>query len=352
MRGSRWHRTILPRDGSALHGFALRRAPGSPHQSAPWLGQPGIIRGMNPVRAMLLAMAGSPTWKKVLTGWGATHRVVARFVPGETLDEALAAVRELNAAGMSATLNPLGENVTTEAEASAGTNAYIEILERIAAEELDCNVSVKLTVMGLDLDTEIASANLDRVLDVAARHRNFVRIDMESSAYVDRTLDVWRAARKRFEAVGVVIQSYMRRSAGDVERLTAEGASLRIVKGAYAEPDEIAFPDKREVDDEYLRILDRLAAPDAVASGVRVAVASHDPAMLDHGRRLIDEHALAGWEFQMLYGIGKSRQVELVEAGYEVRVYVSYGPSWYPWFMRRLAERPANLGFFLRHLLP
>lgn len=307
---------------------------------------------MNPVKAILLAMAGSPTWKKILTGWGVTHRVVARFVPGETLDEALVAVRELNAAGMSATLNPLGENVTTGAEAAAGTDAYIEILERIAAEGLDCNISVKLTVMGLDLGEEVASANLSRLLEVAASHGNFVRIDMESSAYVDRTLDVWRRARAHFPAVGVVIQSYMRRSVDDIERLVDEGAAVRIVKGAYAEPDEIAFADKRDVDTEYLRILDRLAKPDATASGVMVAVATHDPAMLERGRQLIDEHALAGWEFQMLYGIGKALQRDLVEAGYRVRVYVSYGTSWYPWFMRRLAERPANLGFFLRHLLP
>ncbi len=307
---------------------------------------------MNPVRAMLLIMAGSPAWKRVLTGWGVTHRVVARFVPGETLDEALAAVRELNAAGMSATLNPLGENVTTAAEAAAGTDAYIEILERIAAEGLECNVSVKLTVMGLDLGEEIALANLSRVLEVAAGHGNFVRIDMESSAYVERTLDVWRRVRASFPALGVVIQSYMRRSADDIERLVTEGAAIRIVKGAYAEPDDVAFADKREVDAEYIRILDRLAKPDAAANGVKVAVATHDPAMLEHGRRLIDDQALAGWEFQMLYGIGKALQQELVGAGYDVRVYVSYGTSWYPWFMRRLAERPANLGFFLRHLLP
>jgi len=307
---------------------------------------------MNPARATLLAMAGSPTWKKVLTGWGVTHRVVARFVPGETLDEALAAVRDLNAAGMSATLNPLGENTTTEAEADAATDAYIEILERIAAEGLDCNVSVKLTVMGLDLGEEIAAANLGRVLAFAADHDNFVRIDMEASAYVDRTLAVWRGARACSPVVGVVIQSYLRRSSDDVELLVAEGAALRIVKGAYAEPEKIAFADKHEVDAEYQRILERLARPDATANGVRVAVATHDPSMIEHGRRLIDERKLASWEFQMLYGIGKPLQQELTGNGYKVRVYVSYGPSWYPWFMRRLAERPANLGFFLRHLLP
>ena len=306
---------------------------------------------MNPMRAMLLAMAGSATWKKILTGWGVTHRVVGRFIPGETLDEALAAVREINAAGMTATLNPLGENVTTEAEAAAATDAYIEILERIAAEQLDCNVSVKLTVMGLDLGTDVATANLRRVLRSAASSGNFVRIDMEASDYVEVTLEIWREVRQEFPAVGVVIQSYLRRSMADIESLAAEGAAIRVVKGAYAEPPEIAFPDKGDVDDEYLKILDRLALPDAVAHGAAVAVASHDPAMVAHGRALIEKDALPAWEFQMLYGIGKGLQRELVAAGHRVRVYVSYGPSWYPWFMRRLAERPANLGFFLKHLL-
>lgn len=307
---------------------------------------------MNPIRALLLTMAGSPGWKKVLTGWGVTHRVVARFVPGESLDEALAAVRDLNATGMSATLNPLGENVTSVADATEGTEAYIEILERIAAEHLDCNVSVKLTVMGLDLGEDIALANLCRVLEVAAAHGNFVRIDMEASPYVDRTLNIWHQARARFPAVGLVVQSYLRRSFDDIERLVPTGAAVRIVKGAYAESEAIAFADKQAVDTEYLRILDRLAEPDAIDRGVKVAVATHDPAMIEHGRRLIDANAMAGWEFQMLYGIGKSLQRNLVETGYDVRVYVSYGTSWYPWFMRRLAERPANLGFFLRHLLP
>jgi len=305
---------------------------------------------MNPLRALLLAMAGSPTWKRLLTGWSVTHRVVARFVPGETLDEALAAVRQINAGGMRATLNPLGENVTTAEEAATATDAYIEILDRIAAEGLDSNLSLKLTVLGLDLGEELAAANLRRILEVARGHGNFVRIDMESSAYTDRTLALWRLLQAEFPEVGVVIQSYMRRSYTDVGALIPAGASMRIVKGAYAEPEEIAYEDKDEVDAEFIRLLDRLAEPDAVESGVRVAVASHDEAMVTHGRDLIDRHELTGWEFQMLYGIGKPLQAELVESGYPVRIYVSYGPSWYPWFMRRLAERPANIGFFLRHL--
>jgi proline dehydrogenase len=305
---------------------------------------------MNPVRAILLTMAGSPTWKKLLTGWGVTHRVVARFVPGETLDEALVAVREINAAGMCATLNPLGENVNSEAEAGAATDAYIEILDRIAAEGLDCNVSVKLTVMGLDLSDEIAAANLRRVLDAGARHGNFVRIDMEASEYVDRTLAICGDVRRDYPAVGTVIQSYLRRSAADVDALAPTGTSLRIVKGAYAEPATIAFPDKGDVDAGYCQLLDRLAANDAVEAGTGVAVASHDRAMLEHGRSLIEARGLEGWEFQMLYGIGRNLQTWLRDDGFKVRIYVSYGPSWYPWFMRRLAERPANIGFFLRHM--
>ncbi|NKB89103.1 MAG: proline dehydrogenase [Acidobacteria bacterium] len=305
---------------------------------------------MNPIRAALLAMAGSPTWKKLLTGWGATHRVVARFVPGETLDEALEAVRALNARGLKATLNPLGENVSTEAEAETATEAYCEILERIEADHLDCNISVKLTVMGLDLGEDVAARNLSHVLQTAAMYNNFVRIDMEASEYVGRTIDLWRQARREYPAVGTVIQSYLRRSAADVDTLAAEGAPLRIVKGAYAEPEDVAFPDKNDVDAEYVRLLERLAESDALAAGSAVAVATHDPAMVAAGRRLIDDNDLVSWEFQMLYGIGANLQQELARDGYRVRVYVSYGPSWYPWFMRRLAERPANIGFFLRHL--
>lgn len=305
---------------------------------------------MNPLRPLLLAMAGSPTWKRLLTGWPVTHRVVARFVPGETLDEAVAAARRLNSDGMRATLNPLGEHVGTAAQATAATDVYIEILDRVAAERLDCNISVKLTLMGLDLDTELATANLERVLSKAAQHGNFVRIDMEASEYVDGTLTMFRCLQPRFDNVGLVLQSYLLRTTNDVEALVQAGTPLRIVKGAYKEPADVAFADKRDVDRNYVRILDRLARDDARRTGVRVAVASHDEALVAHARDLIDRLQLDGWEFQMLYGIGRPLQRQLVEDGYSVRVYVSYGPSWYPWFMRRLAERPANIGFFLRHL--
>lgn len=306
---------------------------------------------MNPMRSLLLAMAGSPVWKRFLTGLPVTRRVVGRFIPGETLEEALSATERLNGEGFRATLNPLGENVTDRAEAGAAAADYVEILDRIAERDLDASISVKLTMLGLDLGQGVARENLGRVLEAARRHDRMVRIDMESSGYVDPTLEIWRQLRRDWPKLGVVIQSYLRRSAADVERLLLEGASIRLVKGAYMEPPEIAFEDKADVDDSFRSLLDRLAADDARETGVDVAVASHDRAMLEHGRKLIDREGLDDWEFQMLYGIGREHQRRLVDAGYPVRVYVSYGPAWYPWFMRRLAERPANLLFFLRHLV-
>jgi len=301
------------------------------------------------MRSLLLAMAGSERWRKLLTGWGVTRRVVRRFIPGETLDDAVGAARQVNASGMHATLNPLGENVATVDDAAAATETYVEIIERIAAEGLDSGVSVKLTMLGLDLNAELARANLRRVLGAAAPHGIFVRVDMEASPYVDRTLELIDELRPEFPALGAVIQSYLRRSAGDVDALIDAGTPIRLVKGAYAEPEAVAFPDKAEVDAAFRMLLDRLARPDA--GHVPLAVASHDPAMLEHARALIEQHSLRHWEFQMLFGIGRSWQERLAEAGLPVRIYISYGPAWYPWFMRRLAERPANLGFFFRHLL-
>lgn len=306
--------------------------------------------GMSVMRSILLGMAGSPRWKRILTGLPVTRRVVSRFIPGERLEDALSAVEELNQTGYRATLNPLGENVTSERDAREATDTYVQILEAIAERDLDSNVSVKLTMLGLDLGAAIAAANLTRVLEVAGRHGNSVRIDMESSGTVDMTLEIWRRLRRRHPHVGVVIQSYLRRSMDDVERLAREGASVRVVKGAYNEPPEVAFPDKAEVDRNFLRILGRLAEPDARESGATVAVASHDPEMVAGARQLIAERGLDDWEFQMLYGIGRDLQQQLVREGHPVRVYVSYGPAWYPWFMRRLAERPANVLFFVRHV--
>jgi proline dehydrogenase len=236
--------------------------------------------------------------------------------------------------------------------AAAAADTYLEILERIGSEGLDANVSVKLTMLGLDLDRDMAVGHLRKILAAATRHGTSVRIDMESSAYVDVTLDIHAELHDDFPNLGVVIQSYLRRSAEDIERLIPMGASIRLVKGAYKEPPEVAFPKKADVDRSFAELLERLLAPDAREQGVELAVATHDPVLVERAKGLLRQRGIdAGVEFQFLNGIRQDVQRQIVADGLDLRVYVSYGPSWYPWFMRRLAERPANLTFFLRHLL-
>lgn len=307
---------------------------------------------MNPAGAVILKMSESKAWERRISGWKTTRRVVERFMPGEELDDAIAAARILNERGMTTSLNPVGEHVHSEAEATAATDTYVEILARINDAPLNSNVSVKLSLLGLDLGTEIAAANLSRILEAAATHGAFVRIDMESSAYVDRTLEIHERLRPRFPAIGVVIQTYLRRSADDVEALVRQGAAVRLVKGAYTEPSDIAFDDKADVDRNFERLTARMLDDDARANGVRLAVATHDRTLVEKAEAMaVDRGVNEGLEFQMLYGIARGLQDDTAAGGFPVRIYISYGPAWYPWFMRRLAERPANLGFFLRHLL-
>ena len=307
---------------------------------------------MNPASAVLLKMAGSKAWERRISGWKTTRRVVERFMPGEELDAAVAVARILNERGMATSLNPVGEHVHSEAEATAATDTYVEILARINDEPLNSNLSVKLSLLGLDLGTEIAIANLSRVLEAAETRGAFVRIDMESSAYVDRTLEIHEQLRQRFPAIGVVIQTYLRRSADDVEALVRQGAAVRLVKGAYKEPSDIAFDDKADVDRNFERLVARMLEDDARANGVQLAVATHDRTLVEKAEATAADRGIdEGLEFQMLYGIARDLQDDTATGRFPVRIYISYGPAWYPWFMRRLAERPANLGFFLRHLL-
>ncbi len=307
---------------------------------------------MNPLRAVILRMSESDSWRRRLTNWGATRRVVSRFIPGEHLDDAVRAVKAINDGGASASLNPLGEHVENEAMAEAAANTYLGIVERLGSEGLDSNVSVKLTMLGLDLDRDLAVGHLRRILSAARVHGTSVRIDMESSAYVDGTLAIHEELHDEFPNLGLVIQSYLRRSAEDVERLVPLGAAIRLVKGAYKEPPEVAFPRKSDVDRSFADLLERLVAPDARERGVELAVATHDPVLVDRAKELLRQRNIdSGVEFQFLYGIRRDVQRQILADGFALRVYVSYGPSWYPWFMRRLAERPANLTFFLRHLL-
>ena len=299
------------------------------------------------MKSTLLFLSERKAPKQILTNIGAFNRVTHRFVAGETLEEAVAVVKELNARGISCTLDHLGEAIHNEAEARAEVDAYEEIQDRIAKDGLDSNVSVKLTQLGLDVSRDLCVANLTELVEHAARHDNFVRIDMEDSGHLDATLDVFRKVRGRCANVGIVIQSYLFRSEKDIRALLDEKTRIRLCKGAYAEPPEVAYQDKSKVDQNYIDLMKIL-----LPSGIYHGIATHDPNMIDATKRFASESGIGkdAFEFQMLYGVGRQRQTELVAEGYRMRVYVPYGDAWYPYFMRRLAERPANVLFVLRNL--
>jgi proline dehydrogenase len=267
-----------------------------------------------------------------------------RFVAGETLETALAAVSRLNAAGITASLDLLGESVHNEAEARAAGQAYVNMLDRIYERRLDANVSVKLTAMGLDISEDLCVTTMQKVLQRAREYRTFVRIDMESSDYTQRTLDLFeqRLYPAYRENVGIVLQSYLYRTFSDVEHANLTKARVRICKGAYKEPETVAYPDKKDVDASYIRSMHAL-----MQYGNYPGIATHDEAMIKEAKRFAKENRIAPdrFEFQMLYGVRRDLQDQLVREGYRVRVYVPFGTQWYPYLMRRLAERPANLAF-------
>ena len=292
--------------------------------------------------------------KHWMTTFPPARQAARRFVAGERLEEAIEAVKALNNQGILATLDHLGENTQTREDAIRAADEYLRILDAIRDHKLRSNVSLKLTQMGLDLDDDFCYENTKRIVEKAKEHTNFVRIDMESSAYTDRTLALYERFRQEgYDNVGVVIQAYLYRSERDVERLISLGANVRLCKGAYAEPPTVAFPRKRDVDRNFLKLLNKLWSAEARARGVYVAVATHDERIIRWAKRRAQELGISRdeFEFQMLYGIRRDLQQQLVREGYRVRVYVSYGQEWYPYFMRRLAERPANLLFLARHLV-
>ena len=306
------------------------------------------------LRRLVLALARSDRARRFVMKFPPSQRAARRFVAGETLSEAIRAVRSLNEQGILATLDHLGENTQTREEAHLAAQEYLHILSAIHENSLGSNASLKLTQMGLDLGEEICSENLAMILEHAKRHGNFVRIDMEGSAYTERTLQLYECLRKSeySENVGVVLQAYLQRTRRDVERLLMQGGNLRLCKGAYAEPATIAFASKEDVDRSYLELLELLWSPQALRNGTYTAVATHDEKIIHWVKHFTQEHQIPQdrFEFQMLYGIRRDLQISLAQAGYRVRVYVSYGSAWYPYFMRRLAERPANLLFLARHL--
>lgn len=278
----------------------------------------------------------------------ATRGVSRRFVAGEQLDEAVQATKTLNARGIQVALDLLGENVSLADEARAATQDYINALERIKQSGVDANISIKLTALGLDFSQELCEQHVRMILERAATLGVFVCIDMEGSAYTERTVDMALGMHRDFEHVGTVIQAYMRRSHKDVEQLITQGVRVRLVKGAYKEAKEIAFQEKSEVDRSYVQLMMLL-----LAKGNFPAIASHDEAIIDAACKYVRDHGIRrdAFEFQMLYGIRRDLQEKLVKQGYNVRVYVPYGSQWYPYLMRRMAERPANLMFVLSNAI-
>ncbi|HEY3938925.1 MAG TPA: proline dehydrogenase family protein, partial [Bryobacteraceae bacterium] len=272
-----------------------------------------------------------------------------RFVAGETLDDAVEAAREVNRRLQLASLDLLGENVSDEAGARRAADGYRAIFDRIAAEHLDANVSLKLTQLGLDLSEDLCLELLEKIVAHATMQGNFVRIDMEGSAYTQRTVDIAKRVRAKYSGVGTVMQAYLYRTEQDVQGLLASGCRLRLCKGAYKEPPEVAFPKKSDVDANYVKLMKMM-----LPSGIYHGIATHDPAMIEATKDFAREQHIKRdlFEFQMLYGIRTDLQEKLVREGYRVRVYIPYGVDWFPYFMRRLAERPANVAFFLRNLLP
>jgi proline dehydrogenase len=276
------------------------------------------------------------------------RRLASRFVAGDGLADALEAGRRINGEGISLTLDHLGENVTSLAEAERSRDVYLRALDALSGGKINGNVSIKLTQFGIDISQQACRSNVEQVVRRAKELDSFVRVDMESSAYTDRTLELVCDLHARYGAVGTVVQAYLRRSEKDVERLCQQGIRVRLCKGAYLEPAEVAFQAKPEVDSNFAHLMKIL-----LVAGAYPAIATHDEKIIQHTKRFVEARKIAPatFEFQMLYGIRRDLQRKLVAEGYRLRLYVPFGKAWYPYFMRRLAERPANLFFLARNLL-
>lgn len=303
------------------------------------------------LRAAFIALSENRSLRHLAESSSIGHRVSERFVAGTTVDDALRATEETNALGMSVSIDNLGENVTNADEAQQSAKLYHELIDRITERRLDANVSLKLTHMGFDVDQRLATDIVSGLVEHARQKQNFVRVDMEGSPYTQRTLDLVQNVHSQngnHGSVGAVVQAYLRRSEDDIRNLTAQAIRIRLCKGAYKEPAEIAFPEKRDVDANYVKLMKIL-----LKSGIYHGIATHDEKMIEatiqfaHAEKI----SASAFEFQMLYGIRRDLQRELVKQGWRMRVYIPFGTEWYPYFMRRLAERPANALFVARNLL-
>lgn len=303
------------------------------------------------LRAAFIALSENRSLRQIAESSSLGHRVSHRFVAGTTVEDALKATQDMNALGMSVSLDNLGENVTNADEARHSAQLYDELIDRIGERGLNANVSLKLTHMGFDVDRKLAIDIVNALVQRATKTRNFVRVDMEGSAYTQPTLDLVREIHGRdgnSGFVGAVIQAYLRRSESDIQNLTSQGIRIRLCKGAYKEPAEIAFPVKDDVDANYVKLMKIL-----LKSDIYHGIATHDERMIEATIQFAQSEKIAAgaFEFQMLYGIRRDLQRELVKQGWRMRVYIPFGTEWYPYFMRRLAERPANVLFVAKNLL-
>ena len=299
-------------------------------------------------RTALLYLSRQHAFKGFLSRVPGFKQVTRRFIAGENIDDAIEAIRQLNALGITASFDHLGESISSPAEAEADVREYLHVLARIERTGINSNVSVKPTQLGLDIDEHLCLRNIQRIVEAAAGLGNFVRIDMEDSARTDATLRIFYKLRSDFENVGIVLQSYLYRTEKDLANVLAMKGRVRLCKGAYDEPESVAFPRKADVDANFVRLTGVL-----LSSGIYHGIATHDEAMIQATREFAARENIPNdrYEFQMLYGIRRDLQIKLVKAGYRMRTYVPYGEFWYPYFMRRLAERPANIWFVLKNLL-
>jgi len=299
-------------------------------------------------KSVLLYLSNSEGFKNFLTRFKSFNNVTHRFVAGEELAEAVEAIRQLNRKKISASFDHLGESISSEAETREEVREYTRVLDSISENALDSNVSVKLTQLGLDISPQLCYENTREIVEAAARHQNFVRIDMEDSTKTDSTFEIFKRLRREFDNVGIVVQSYLYRTEKDVEVLLKIGARIRLCKGAYKEPPSVAFPEKKDVDANYIKLMKML-----LPSGIYHGIATHDEKMLEATRQFASENGIAPdrFEFQMLYGVRRDLQEKLRDEGYRMRVYVPYGRYWYPYFIRKLAELPANVWFVLKNMM-
>lgn len=300
------------------------------------------------LRPTIIAIADQPVVSRFITSSSLAKRTVSRFVAGETLDEAMVACRDLADSGLAITLDQLGENIEIEAEAQDAVSTYIATLRRMRADGFDPNISVKLTMLGLDFGMHVARSSMVSILDAARDVGGFVRIDMEGSDYTEKTMSLFASLHDDYpKEVGIVVQSYLHRAEEDVRACIERNARVRLVKGAYAEPPSVAFQDRKKIDENYVRLMELL-----LDHGTFPALATHDPALIRSAQGYVARMHIPreSFEFQMLYGVRHGEQRRLLGEGYGMRVYVPFGTAWYPYFSRRIAERPANALFVLRQL--